>query len=185
MNDSDRSVIRPANAADVDVAWDVVASCRAALLDQGIAQWDAVYPSADTVRSDIENATLFLLTDGPDCAGVVTLDGKADPSYAALEWEFEEPALVVHRLCVRPGLQGRGFGHRLMRFAEEHAATTGYRSIRLDAYSGNPSALAFYQQRGYRRVGELFFPRRTLAFHLFEWSVPQDREGPPERLGPL
>lgn len=167
------AVIRPAEVSDADAAWDLVASCRTALIERGITQWDTVYPSADTVRRDITNGTLFLLTTGVDCVGAVTLDANQDPSYASLQWQFEAPALVVHRLCVSPHLQGRGFGKRLMQFAEEHATGGGYGSIRLDAYSGNPSAVAFYQQRGYRRVGQLFFPRRELPFDLFEWKVPQ------------
>jgi len=164
-------VIRLATARDVDAAWGIVDSCRIALRERGIAQWDAVYPSLDTVERDVRNGTLFVLMVEDGCAGVVTLDGNADPSYTSLNWETEEPAMIVHRLCVRPDLQGRGIGHRLMKFAEDHATTSAYRSIRLDAYSGNAAAVAFYRQRGYRHVGQLYFPRRSLPFDLFERAV--------------
>lgn len=172
------SVIRLANESDVDVAWELLVACRTALLERGIAQWDTIYPSRDTVRNDVASAALYMLTADNGCVGLVTLDGNAHSDYASMEWESEEPALIVHRLCVRPGMQGRGFGQRLMRFAEEHAANNGYRSIRLDAYSGNASAVSFYQQRGYRQVGQLYFPRRPLPFYLYEWRVPQRLRGP-------
>src|SRR4051812_9006335 len=174
MTDPSSSVIRLANSSDADSAWDLLASCRTALLERGIAQWDDVYPSAETVRTDIAKATLHVLTTGNDCVGMVTLDANADAGYGSVKWEFEEPALIVHRLCVKPGLQGRGFGQQLMDFAEHHAGASGYRSIRLDAYSGNASSVSFYQKRGYRQAGQVYFPRRTLPFYLFEWRAARD-----------
>jgi ribosomal protein S18 acetylase RimI-like enzyme len=172
MPDVDPFSIRSAIPSDIDAVWNLLDSCRAALLDQGIDQWDAIYPSVDTVRADIAAARLFVLTVDTHCGGAITLDGDSDSSYASLPWAFAEPALIIHRLCVSPSLQGKGIGQRLMEFAERHAAAMECRSIRLDAYSGNRAAIAFYQRRGYRQVGELFFPRRSLPFYLFEWSVP-------------
>jgi len=171
MTDSSQPVIRLADPTDVDEVWDVIASCRIALRERGVMQWDTTYPSVDTVEDDIANKTLFVLTADEDCVGVVTLDANADAAYASLKWKFEEPALIVHRLCIRPRLQGRGFGHRLMQFAEDRVSAGDYRSIRLDAYSQNASAVKFYQQRGYRQVGQIFFPRRPLPFYLFEWAA--------------
>jgi ribosomal protein S18 acetylase RimI-like enzyme len=79
-----------------------------------------------------------------------------------------EPALVVHRLCVDPAYQGNGLGSQLMDFAEAHAKQNTYVSIRLDAYAGNPRAVWLYERRGYRKAGQVYFPRRTLPFFCFE-----------------
>lgn len=171
MTDTSQPVIRLADATDVGEVWDVIASCRIALRERGIMQWDTIYPSVDTVENDIANETLFVLSAEQTCVGIVTLDANADSAYASLQWKFEEPALIVHRLCIRPGLQGRGFGHQLMQFAEGRVSAGEHKSIRLDAYSENVSAVRFYQQRGYRQVGQLFFPRRTRPFFLFEWAA--------------
>jgi len=43
--------------------------------------------------------------------------------------------------------------------------------IRLDAYTGNPRALALYEKRGYQRIGQAYFPRRELPFDCFEKVV--------------
>jgi len=53
-------------------------------------------------------------------------------------------------------------------FAEKRAADNGYSSIRLDAYSGNAIALQLYERNGYRKRGEVFFPRRELPFICYE-----------------
>jgi ribosomal protein S18 acetylase RimI-like enzyme len=174
MADADTSLIRIAQTSDADSVWVLLDSCRSALREQDIAQWDAVYPTADTVRADIAAARLFVFTAADRCVGAITLDANPDAAYASVPWNFADPALIVHRLCIAPGMQGKGLGHRLMEFAEQHAASEGYRSIRLDAYSANPSAVALYRRREYRQVAELFFPRRTLPFYLFEWAVPYE-----------
>ena len=164
--------IRRAGPTDEEPVWQLLDSCRAALLAQGIGQWDSVYPTADTVRADIAAGHVFVLTSDERCVGAITLDRNPDPAYETLPWTFAAPALIVHRLCVLPAMQGKGIGRQLMAFAEQYAADEGFHSIRLDAYSGNPAAVAMYRERGYRQVGELFFPRRTLPFYLFERSVP-------------
>ena len=53
-------------------------------------------------------------------------------------------------------------------FAENYAVVNGYTTIRLDAYSGNPRALHFYECRGYQKAGQLFFPGRELPFYGYE-----------------
>lgn len=168
MTLSESPHIRLASLSDSEVAWQLIQSCKAALAMRGIAQWDEQYPTPATVAADIANARLFLLLSTGRCVGLVTLDASADPAYATIPWTMLEPALVVHRLCVDPLCQGKGFGGCLMDFAERHATQEGFASIRLDAYSGNPGAVALYRRRGYRQAGELHFPRRALAFYLFE-----------------
>jgi ribosomal protein S18 acetylase RimI-like enzyme len=55
-----------------------------------------------------------------------------------------------------------------MDFAENYAIENNYTSIRLDAFSNNPRALRFYENRDYQRRGEVFFPGRELPFYCFE-----------------
>lgn len=55
-----------------------------------------------------------------------------------------------------------------MDLAEAHAKQNTYVSIRLDAYAGNPPTVKLYERRGYRKAGQVYFPRRTLPFFCFE-----------------
>lgn len=89
--------------------------------------------------------------------------------YQELIWSDEGgEVLVIHRLAVNPEWQKQGIGRQLMDFTENYAAEKGYTSIRLDAYSGNPRALNLYERRGYRKVGQVFFPERELPFYCYE-----------------
>ncbi len=165
-----------ADPSRLDAAWAIVDGCRVALRARGILQWDDAYPTREIVAADIAGGRLYTLAAAGRIQAVVTLDTYQDEQYAAVPWTGAAPALVVHRLCVDPAAQGRGFGSRLMDFVEAHAARQGFGSIRFDAYSGNPQSLALYRGRGYREVGQIFFPRRTLPFCCFERDVrPSDR----------
>lgn len=160
----------------VDPTWSVVKRCRAALVAEGIEQWDDVYPTRETVETDVQRGALYVLEDDERrCVASVALDETQAEEYGSLAWTGEEPALVVHRLCVDPEAQGRGHAHRLMEFAELHAARSGYASVRLDAYTGNPRSVELYRRRGYREVGQIHFPRRALPFWCFELIVDATR----------
>jgi ribosomal protein S18 acetylase RimI-like enzyme len=161
-----------ATQRDVDRVWGLLGRCKCALEAQGILQWDDVYPTRATVETDVRRGALYLLEDGDGrCVASITLDETQADEYASLAWTSPEPALVVHRLCVDPDVQGRGHAHRLMDFAEAHAARSGYASVRLDAYMGNPRSVGLYRRRGYREVGQIRFPRRSLPFWCFELIV--------------
>jgi ribosomal protein S18 acetylase RimI-like enzyme len=161
-----------AGQSQLDAAWTVVDRCRATLRQCGILQWDDVYPTRTTVAADIAHGRLYVLTVSGECQATVALDDTQDPQYRTVAWTTAEPALVVHRLCVDPEAQGRGYGRQLMDFVEAYATRRRYSSVRLDAYSGNPAAVALYRRRGYREAGQVMFPRRSLPFHLFELGVP-------------
>jgi len=92
--------------------------------------------------------------------------------YRPLRWRWTGGrVLVIHRLCVHPEWQRQGIARHLMDFAENYASDHGFACIRLDAYTGNPRALALYERRGYERAGQTFFPRRRLPFDCFERIV--------------
>lgn len=165
------SVIK-AESHHVDPAWRIVERCKAALAAGGIRQWDDVYPTRDVVAEDVRRGALHVLEDEDGrCLACVALDDVQAEEYRSLTWTTEEPALVVHRLCVDPAAQGRGLAHGLMEFAESYAAGYGYGSVRLDAYTGNPRSVSLYRRRGYREVGQIRFPRRELPFWCFELGV--------------
>lgn len=160
-----------ASALHVDAVWTLMQRCHDALLREGIAQWDSVYPTREVPEKDVSRGALYVLESVEGVAGCMTLDEVQAKEYAEVAWTGGEPALVVHRVCIDPAFQGHGLSHRLMDFVEAHAARRGYASIRLDAYSANARSVALYRRRGYREAGQIFFPRRPLPFHCFELLV--------------
>jgi GNAT superfamily N-acetyltransferase len=164
-------MISAADYSQLDAVWNVIDRCRRALLEQGIFQWDNLYPTSETVAEDIAGGHLYALMSSGRCRAVVTVDTAPESQYAAIQWTTAEPALLAHRLCVDPATQGCGFGRQLITYVEEYGVRHRFAGMRLDAYSGNARALTFYRQRGYREAGQVFFPRRVLPFIYFELNL--------------
>jgi ribosomal protein S18 acetylase RimI-like enzyme len=146
----------------------VIHACTHTMRQAGIFQWDEIYPNREQIEEDVRCRSLYVAREKGICLGALSLNEKQEEVYKQVEWCGIEPALVVHRLCVDPAFQGLGIAGQLMDFAEDLALQRGYASIRLDAYSGNPKAVALYERRGYRRAGQVRFPRRDLPFYCFE-----------------
>jgi ribosomal protein S18 acetylase RimI-like enzyme len=155
---------KPDDATEV---MQVLTLCIEHMRAQGIQQWDHINPDFRVIESDVRSHSLFVARKSGMCVASVTLDESQPPEYSALLWsDIDGRALMIHRLCVHPQWQQRGIGRRLMDFVEDFAKRHGFSSIRLDAYTGNPQALALYRHRGYRKVGQVYFPRRS-TFRLF------------------
>jgi ribosomal protein S18 acetylase RimI-like enzyme len=157
-----------ADHSHISSVMNVIHACTEAMRQAEIFQWDEIYPNREQIEEDVRGRTLYVALEKGICLGAVSLNEKQEDAYRQVEWCGAEPALVIHRLCVDPAFQGLGIAGQLMGFAEDLALQRGYASIRLDAYSGNPKAVALYENRGYRRAGQVSFPRRDLPFYCFE-----------------
>jgi ribosomal protein S18 acetylase RimI-like enzyme len=132
--------------------------------EQGIEQWDEIYPSESVIARDIAAATLHVLRERTAIIGCLTLDEEFDPLWQVANWNpHGVPATAVHRLMIHPAHQGRGLAKRLMAFAESLARSRGARSVRLDAFTHNPVALALYDRLGYRRAGTATMRKGTFV----------------------
>ena len=57
--------------------------------------------------------------------------------------------LLLENVAIRPAVQGRGLGARLLAFAEEQARALGLAEIRLYTNEAMAANLAYYPRRGY------------------------------------
>lgn len=134
----------------------------------GIDQWDEIYPSHQTLLTDIRAGAMHLgLLDQDTLVGALVLNEFQNAEWSLADWTISGvPILVVHRLMIDPKHQAKGIARDLMRFAETWACARGYEAIRLDAFSANPRALRLYRGLGYRDAGGATF--RKGPFRCFE-----------------
>jgi ribosomal protein S18 acetylase RimI-like enzyme len=149
--------LRAATERDVDAVFAIYRACTAALLAGGIRQWDDHYPVRATAVDAVARGDLFLLVEGEATIGAVTLNDVAAAEYAAIAWREPAPALVIHALVIDPARQGGGLGRAAMACCEAFARDRGFASVRLDAYPGNPAAIALYERLGYAPRGHVHF----------------------------
>ncbi len=158
------------DAADI---FEIFQAANKHLQEQGIHQWNDEYPNLHLIRSDIEQSSLYgIVADGRWVASV-TLNEHQHAEWGDVNWQATEgKTICIHRLVVHPELQGRGYGKKLLQFADEYARTHGYSSIRLDAYSANQGALMLYEKAGYeRREEKVYFPTFEMAYFCFEKPI--------------
>jgi len=161
--------IRPAYIEELDVLYGIVKDATRYMDEQGIPQWDEIYPDKAILTKDIERLEMYVIESDEQAAGIMAINEEQSPEYAAVEWAYPGRALVVHRLTIAPIYQRRGLATSLMDFAEETAATQGYDCIRLDAFALNPAALVLYTNRGYRKAGVVRF--RKGEFYCYEKNI--------------
>ena len=164
----------PATSDDVDAVFAVYQACTAALLARGIRQWDDRYPDRAAAATAAERGELFLLVDDAGPLGSVILNELAAAEWAAIEWRCPDPALVIHTLVIDPARQGGGLGRAAMAACEALARQRGFATMRLDAYPGNPAAIALYDKLGYHLRGEAFFafkPAGHERYSVYEKSL--------------
>ena len=157
--------IRRATAADFDTVAQLFECAISEMERIGIDQWDSLYPSKQTLKDDMESGQMYVLTRDDTVVASAVLNDQQDEAYKTIEWQWQNAA-VIHRLCVHPRVWGQGAGNQMMRLLEQICVKSGYASVRLDAFSQNPSALALYKRLGYIKRGQTQF--RKGVFYLLE-----------------
>ena len=163
-------MIRRAKIEEIPEILELTNACAQHMMEEGILQWNEHYPSELAFVRDISRDELFISEVDAAISGVIAITPLIDKEYVPVRWLTQTGNnLYIHRLAVHPALQGRGYAQKLMSFAEELARTNNYESIRLDTFSKNYRNQRFYEQRGYVKLGEIYFPKQSqFPFHCYE-----------------
>ena len=141
--------------------------------EQGIPQWDEIYPSREVLREDVSSGQMQIGRLNGQITVAFLLEECLEGEYEPADWRYREPTFVVlHRLCVHPAFQGQGVARQAMDFLERQVLDRGIHAIRLDAFSQNPAALKLYESRGYEKAGEILY--RKGLFYLYEKQLRTD-----------
>ena len=162
-------IIQKAKQADLDKIMQVYKSCVKGMIAMGIDQWDESYPNRDIIQEDLEKGDYYVgLIENEIVAGI-KIDKCQDPTYLTIDWTDEtNNFMVVHRLCSKTSVWGKGIGKQMMEFAENLAKDKGCVSMRLDTYVNNPKAIAFYKHIGYKQLGHIRLKPHKDIYYCFE-----------------
>ncbi|MDB9755831.1 GNAT family N-acetyltransferase [Winogradskyella sp.] len=163
-------MIRKGNKHDIDAIIALTKACATAMIADGIYQWNTHYPNKAAFIKDVERNELYVLETNKTIIGTIVISNYKDEDYIPIKWLTTDKAnLYIHRLAVHPLYQKKGHAQQLMNFAERYAKTHNYRSIRLDTFSQNNRNQKFYELRGYKRLGAIYFPKQSkFPFYCYE-----------------
>lgn len=163
-------MIRKGKAEDIKIIMDLTNACAKAMIANGIYQWNEHYPNPSAFKKDIERNELYVLEIDAKIKGTIVISTFIDQEYIPVKWLTKnENNIYIHRLAIHPNLQGKGYAQQLMNFAEQFAIENNYSSIRLDTFSQNKRNQKFYELRGYKRLGDIYFTKQSkFPFHCYE-----------------
>ena len=163
-------MIRKANLKDLHSVKKIAEACATNMINQGVFQWNEHYPSLAIFKKDIEEENLYVIDLDGIVYGCIMFSEEKDPLYNTISWLTPDRSnLYLHRLAIHPLQQKKGWGKKLMDFAENYALENGNISIRLDTFSQNLRNNTFYKARGYTSLGDVYFVKQsTFPFHCYE-----------------
>lgn len=139
----------------------------AKMQEQGIDQWDEIYPNAAVIAADIDAGHMWIGEEDGKLLCAFSVNNQCEEEYISCPWKYPgEPFVVVHRLAVNPLFQRQGVGKSAMKFLEASAIENGVRTIRLDTFCGNPFAASLYENLGFKVIG--FANWRKGRFQIME-----------------
>lgn len=113
------------------------------------------------------NAVILIAETGNDIEGCVFLEKQADKLYLGM-------------LTVKPELQGKGIGAKLMAASELHAKQLGCNKISMTVITVRDTLISYYQRKGYKATGEkkpfpsdpkFGIPKQPLEFLVMEKAI--------------
>ena len=163
-------MIRRAKISEIPDILTITRACAQKMQENGIFQWNEHYPSKEAFLKDIEREELFVIEENNIVQGTIVISTLMDEEYKPIQWVTSNGnSTYIHRLSVHPDLQGKGLSKKMMDFAENHAREHRFVSVRLDTFSQNKRNQRFYEQRGYQKLGDIYFPKQSEhPFHCYE-----------------
>ncbi|MGB1371429.1 MAG: GNAT family N-acetyltransferase [Flavobacteriaceae bacterium] len=162
-------MIRKATVLDLNSIMQITKACANHMINQQIYQWNDHYPNRNAFENDVQRGELYVYMQNNICIGCIVITTIKDVEYVPIEWLTKNKNIYIHRLAVHPKYQGKGIAQQMMTFAENFAKINGYFSVRLDTFSQNKRNQKFYETRGYKRLGNIYFPKQSKhPFYCYE-----------------
>jgi GNAT superfamily N-acetyltransferase len=160
----DQVTIEVAQPSELGEVVKILDDAAAWLREQGIEQWpdsfseDATW-RMDRIRSYVECGLTYLVRDSSGRAvATFTLSSAADPQFAHGWPDSPDLGGYVFRMAVLRSAAGSDLGSVMLDFAAAEVARWGKPWLRVDVHRHNRKLQAYYERRGFVRVGEVTAP---------------------------
>jgi ribosomal protein S18 acetylase RimI-like enzyme len=115
--------------------------------------WSLDYPDKETVQSDIDSSSLYVLKERNKIIAVAAA-GVSD-ELAHLQWDLKKPCELARVGVVTP-FQNCGVGTIILQNVIAAVKQRGFDGIIMLVSKTNPAALALYDKNGFEKCGEAF-----------------------------
>lgn len=155
---------------DADAIFFLVQECALDLQTQGLNNW--MRYTRDKIVCNLEKSDVYLLYKDTLVIGTITL-GTTEPQFYTREdknlWkEKEDPGLYFETIAVKPSFQGKGYGSKLLDFAQQEALKRGLRYMHMTSFYDNKPLTEYYLRKGFRFLQTRFVEEIGLKSNFYE-----------------
>ena len=116
--------------------------------------WTQDYPGSETFDFDISRDALYVRKENGKIIAAISLEEDEEVEKLK-EWDKDlSPGGELARVCVLPGLQSKGIGRTMLRFAMDELKRRGFKSVHFLVNKYNIKAIRSYDKIGFNVVGE-------------------------------
>lgn len=128
------------------------------LKNNNIQQWDywlnPPQEKIEWIKEGIANKEFFFFYQSEELIGMYRLLYED-----ILYWGHQEnKAGYIHSLVVKPKFSGKGIGAQVMQHVEHQLLEQDIHLLRLDCVANNKGLCKYYEQHGFKKVGEVQMP---------------------------
>ncbi len=163
---SEEITVRHAGERD----FEELAALYKSVIGRAFCVWDEFYPTDDIVLHDIKGGNMFVLeSENGEIDGAFAIDCDEELVKLSCWKEKDESYGEISRLVVRPSVQNRGIGEKLLRFGIDELCRRGFRNVRFLVAVDNVPAVKAYNKIGFDNVGmvNLF----DIDFYCYEKNI--------------
>lgn len=80
------------------------------------------------------------------------------------EWKSPRPYVALHRIGSLAGERKKGYGRKIIEFAESYARENNFKSVRIDTHRENKSMQNLLNALGYTYVGIVYLGGKSERF---------------------
>ncbi|MEJ6399925.1 GNAT family N-acetyltransferase [Nicoliella lavandulae] len=127
--------VRIAQESDLTSIMNIINEAKALLKADGSNQWQAGYPNASTISTDIIKKNSYVLIIDGKIAGTACLTSEPEPNYSEIDgsWQHpDEPYQVIHRIAISGQYRGMHLGSFFLSNLITISSISGFKNIRFD-----------------------------------------------------
>ena len=133
----------------------------------GINQWQGnEKPNLNNFSNLNENNIIYVLEDKEIIVSTLIIYDKDEDYENNLvgTWNSPKPYVALHRIATLSGARKKGYGRKIIEFAENYARENNFKSVRVDTHRENKSMRNLLNSMEYNYVGIVYLGGKRERF---------------------
>ena len=141
----------------------------------GINQWQGnEKPNLNNFSNLNENKIIYVLEDKEIIVSTLIIYDKDEDYENNLvgNWNSPKPYVALHRIATLNGARKKGYGRKIIEFAENYARENDFKSVRIDTHRENSHMQNLLNSMEYSYVGIVYLDgkRERFAYEKVLWG---------------